>query len=105
MTEITINHSEDEYKVSIKGHAGFATAGHDIVCAAVSTLTFFMANWLNRQFEDGEIYAFRFAAAESGEATISFIASQNKAVETMWQLFTATLYQLSAQYPKNIFIK
>lgn len=35
MIEITI----DESSVIIKGHAGYAPSGQDIVCAAISTLT------------------------------------------------------------------
>lgn len=28
-----------EYKISVVGHAGYASAGQDIVCAAISALT------------------------------------------------------------------
>lgn len=34
---ITINHTHG--KISIKGHAGYAPHGQDIVCAAISALT------------------------------------------------------------------
>ena len=41
MTEITYNHQEK--KVTIKGHAQSGEYGNDLVCAAVSALTYTLA--------------------------------------------------------------
>lgn len=42
MTKIT--YYPTEHRMEIKGHAGFAMAGQDIVCAAVSILTMALEN-------------------------------------------------------------
>ena len=36
-----------ENEISVKGHAGFAPPGRDLVCAAVSALTLTLAESLN----------------------------------------------------------
>lgn len=52
-------------RLEVKGHAGYAPAGHDIICAAVSTLAYTLAQNLaltlcmdeySAQFEDGYAY-------------------------------------------------
>ncbi len=40
MTKIIIETAERIERVTVKGHAGYADAGEDIVCAGISTLTF-----------------------------------------------------------------
>lgn len=44
MTQITITSTQKKYRLSIEGHAGYAEAGRDIVCAAVSILAY---TWIN----------------------------------------------------------
>lgn len=39
MTRIDIAKAEGEFSILCQGHAGYASAGNDIVCAAISTLT------------------------------------------------------------------
>lgn len=36
----TVKYFPDQFRMEIKGHADFAPAGEDIVCAGVSTLTY-----------------------------------------------------------------
>jgi uncharacterized protein YsxB (DUF464 family) len=55
MTTITITKSSDgNYKwIESKGHAGFADAGEDIVCAAISVLMINTMNSVEKFTEDG----------------------------------------------------
>lgn len=41
-----IRYDEDAHRMTLHGHAGYAPEGQDIVCAAVSSLTYTLANAL-----------------------------------------------------------
>ena len=46
MTKITYTVKDDEFILTCVGHAGYAKAGEDIVCAGISTLVQTLANYL-----------------------------------------------------------
>lgn len=46
MTKIEVNINDDDWTMLCQGHAGFASLGNDIVCAAISTLTQTLLNHL-----------------------------------------------------------
>lgn len=50
MTEIRFN--PKQYKVEIKGHAGYAEVGKDIVCSAVSILFYTLAECLTNSRDE-----------------------------------------------------
>lgn len=43
MIDITVNRTQYEYRINISGHAGY-NPGNDIVCSAVSALTYVLAH-------------------------------------------------------------
>lgn len=48
MIRVNVTYDDNNvYKMIIKGHAGFADAGKDIVCAAISAIAFGGANALD----------------------------------------------------------
>jgi uncharacterized protein YsxB (DUF464 family) len=46
MIEITYSRKDGGHRLSLKGHAGFAECGQDIVCAGVSAITFALLSYL-----------------------------------------------------------
>jgi uncharacterized protein YsxB (DUF464 family) len=53
MITITVRKSKNAYvSLEAKGHAGYAEAGHDIVCAAVSVLIINTVNSIEKFTED-----------------------------------------------------
>ncbi len=55
MTRITIDRSKNKYTIEASGHSGYAEAGKDIVCAAVSTLMFSFLNFMDQKDIDYKI--------------------------------------------------
>lgn len=51
MTEVTYYEEYDEISIEIKGHAGYAALGSDIVCSAISTLGQTLLAYLNVDHE------------------------------------------------------
>lgn len=47
MTKVTYYEENDEISIKIKGHAGYAAIGSDIVCSAISTLGQTLLAYLN----------------------------------------------------------
>lgn len=55
MTRITIDRDKNKYMIEASGHSGYAEAGKDIVCAAVSTLMFSFLNFMDQKDIDYKI--------------------------------------------------
>lgn len=79
----------------VKGHSGYAQAGQDIVCAAVSSAAYFTANLLERMGAELE------SSVEDGRMTVKV---KNPTPETSLVLlhFSEHLKELKGQYPKYI---
>lgn len=85
----------------VQGHSGYAPAGQDIVCAAVSAMTMLTVNMLESAFGvassldvDEETGTIRFSVKEASEVADKVIGS-----------FRDELLALMAEYPQNILVK
>lgn len=58
MTEITKSISDRHFKIVINGHADSAEYGKDLVCCAISTLTFTLISYMENQADKGRIINF-----------------------------------------------
>ncbi|MBR5231998.1 MAG: ribosomal-processing cysteine protease Prp [Clostridia bacterium] len=101
MTTVTLFHSEEKpVGFMCKGHAGFARAGKDIVCAAVSVLSTTCANALESvagvipqiEVEDGYMKVTLPQGCESRDA------------EVILRTFEQGVRDIEASYPKYIHI-
>ena len=54
MIQVEIKESRDKYRITAKGHSGYAPEGEDIVCAAVSSIMLFVAS-ASACLNDGEL--------------------------------------------------
>lgn len=96
MTEVKYNRIE--LALSIRGHAGYAESGKDIVCAGVSALFFAAyAELRNRGFR-------YFADLDDGYATLQAYpsAEERHTCITILDTVVAGLDNLAQHYPENI---
>ncbi|HZK22207.1 MAG TPA: ribosomal-processing cysteine protease Prp [Oscillospiraceae bacterium] len=56
MTTVSVQEYYDSYIISVAGHAGFDEVGKDIVCAAISALTYTMINALKWAEDENCLY-------------------------------------------------
>lgn len=72
MVTITTKHSLDERELCIeaKGHAGYAEAGKDIVCASVSILLYTLAQSVMELYEFGRLDEKPIVNLDEGNACI-----------------------------------
>ncbi len=103
MTNVTITYQKDVIdKLSITGHANFNDAGKDIVCASISTLTFYTIN----AFDYLKKIDFVKINIDKENQLIEFIKIKNEDMtQNLLKLLVLHLKGLKDQYPKNIIIE
>ena len=90
---------------SIQGHAGFAPAPHDLVCAAVSSMSLLVMNTLK------EVFAADLAITENEAKpflemnVLSCPPESERSVDGVLRGFYLQLCDLEKQYPKNLSVK
>lgn len=95
MIEVTINQGAGY--IGIRGHAGYADKGQDIVCAGVSALLFAFAEAMNRA---GGLYSLHTA---EGRSDLRYKPS--RAAGRRLQVFQAGVDMLELQYPDHVRVK
>lgn len=100
MIKIKINKESEFYKsISIKGHAGYAEEGYDIVCASVSSIAITTINAILTIDSDSIVYSEEDGLIEIGVLKSSDIV--NKLLDNMVNM----LNELKDQYKKYIEIR
>ena len=96
MTKIIYQNTENDFEIEVKGHAGYAAMGNDIVCAAVSVLVQTLLLHMEYVAED---YS---AKIDNGYAKIHGIGKD--AVASFHTIMTG-LAAVAEQHPKYISIE
>lgn len=103
---ITVKYKPDKHTLTIKGHAGYAEAGEDIICASASMIFYNLCAML-RQYPD-EAFSMpldmKMAKGKNGVTTVK--CTPSKAYESLIDhdfLYALTGFQtLSGNYPENV---
>ncbi|MFA7099446.1 MAG: ribosomal-processing cysteine protease Prp [Eubacteriales bacterium] len=82
---------------AIRGHSGFAGAGEDIVCAAVSAMTSLAVTFLE---ETGQEFEF-FTDKKSGRVSLA-LSSPNNITQACCNGLYREIKALSGEYPENV---
>ena len=101
MIRINVNY-EDNYikKITLKGHADYASYGYDIVCAAVSATYICTVNGIISLFEND------FVEVLSKDDTQSInVLEKNDTINKLLENMIRCLKSLEEKYPNNIMIK
>ena len=81
----------------IRGHAGWAEAGRDVVCAAVSSAALMTANTLT------EVCAVPCSvSAQEGEMSVLLSAQDAERTQDLLRGFSLHMRELSRQYPRQL---
>ena len=96
MTEIQYDYPDGEtFILECRGHAGFADAGNDIVCAGISTLTQTLVAYLPEITLDFDYHI------ESGEL---FCYGRGQQAMQAFEMTLIGLKMLESQYPQHLMI-
>lgn len=86
MLKVTFEKEEREITLKIKGHAGQADIGHDIVCASCSILAYTVAQLIKNADSIDDLQEPPVIKLDSGDAVISCIPT-NEAYCTILGIF------------------
>ena len=92
--------AKDMTGFTLAGHAGFAGAGADIVCAAVSAMANLVCNAAEAFGAKAEVLA-----DEAGAALSYRLTDRCAEAETLIRAFCAELRSLEEQYPENVRVR
>ncbi len=97
MTTITYK----PYSLEIQGHAGYAIAGQDIVCAGISTLFFTLIEVLARDADLKERPHVRMGDGEA-EVTVTPDPEHREKIDTVFETVVTGLRMMAEKYPENV---
>lgn len=106
--EFTRNDNEKTLTLKIDGHSGYAESGKDIICAAISILTYTLAEHLAVVYERGVIKDKPIVKLEDGSAQIECKTSDPKAYSYLLGKFMFVMvgYELIKNtYPEYVDLK
>lgn len=102
------NNDSRELKMTVKGHAGQADVGHDIICASASILAYTVAQVLKAMHSHGDLTEEPKIRLNSGDAVVSCrVKEDNNYAEALHTFFVAQVgYSLLAHnYPNFVELK
>ena len=93
--------------IKVKGHAGQAEPGHDVICASASILAYTVAQYLRYVHKQGGLVKKPHIALNEGDALIVAKPTKKYEGEVLNAFFVAEVgYHLLAQnYPQFVEIK
>lgn len=86
-------------RLEVKGHAGYAENGYDIVCAAVSTAVQMTVNGIEQQKLADITYK-----TNDGFLVCSIPEKREEGADLLLNSLMITIYEIAKQYKKYLFI-
>ena len=107
MLKLTFEQKENKLTLKLKGHAGQADIGHDIVCASASILAYTVAQFVKEAEVSGYLKASAEIKLESGDSFISCEPVDDMLIDMQnVYLFAEKGYHLLAHnYPQFVDLK
>jgi uncharacterized protein YsxB (DUF464 family) len=104
MITITYKAHGKKHKLSIEGHAESGEAGKDLICCAVSTLFYTLAQSMIEANHEGMLAKTPSIHEENGNGTISCVANgkYEANISLIWWTIINGFMLLEENYPQNI---
>lgn len=102
MIKATINTN----RIKLEGHAGYAEAGKDIVCAAVTGIWYALRTKLEKEQEKGNLKLEKEELPGYLDIRIEQVAVSNeKMVDEVIDTALCGFEEIAEYYPENLFVK
>ena len=96
MTDVIYSRSGTDHLLVLRGHAGYADRGADIVCAGLSAITYTLMGFLQNNEEKASM------REEPGMCII--ICPAGDRVDAAFEMAVIGYMQIAKQYPDNVTI-
>jgi len=87
----------DMHKVTVKGHAGFAPSGQDIVCSGVSAVVFGLIGFIDNNSEHIQEKKIHFS---DGNFDLFIIGDEK--IDSGIEFAEISIAQIAEKYPENV---
>ena len=95
MIRVNYDRTGNRHRLSVKGHAGYAAHGDDIVCAGVSGITYALLGYLHHAGCDIEE-----VRADSGDVLVD--CTGDGLIAGAFDMTIIGLLQISKKYPQHV---
>ena len=102
MIRVCIDCGGETKEITLKGHAGYAPKGEDIVCSAASMLVYTAAEVLTQLYAAGVIREEPVIQLAAGDCRISFRGPQNGLADALVWFVATGFTMLCDRYPANV---
>lgn len=84
-----------EHRLKVEGHAGYSGCGNDIVCSAVSAISYSLVGFLENTDS-------RYICEEMASGYLELSCPRNKETDAAFQMALIGYLQIEQQYPRNV---
>ena len=107
MVKVTFTDSGEKLSLRLKGHAGYADIGKDIVCASCSILAYTVAKIVNDALNNGHLETSPLINLDSGGALILCDPSNDRYAEIRhaYEVVQEGYALLAENYPQYVELK
>ncbi len=104
MISASFSRDNDSITLRLKGHAGMAKDGEDIICASASILAYTVAQSLQYLYEEGGLEEKPLLRLDKGDAEITAIPKRGSYNEALHTFFVAQVgyHLLAHNYPQYV---
>ena len=98
---IQVAYERESHRLTVKGHAQSAVKGKDLICAAVSTLVFTLAQNIY-ELEDKGFLTEHVVKLDEGDAELACDGQYHRCYKLVFDTICTGLELLAAEYPDNV---
>lgn len=105
MTNVSIESRGPVHEIKLTGHAAWDETGHDIVCSAISMLTYTLASYITKMEEAGDLQAMTIEL-QPGDVYIRAVANEDyfdqEKLRVIVDMIRTGFKLLAEKYPLNV---
>ena len=98
MIKVQVSFAGKDCRVCVSGHSGYAEAGSDIVCAAISSMVMLTLNTVTERFGCKAVIKTDESKAEIDAKVVDYTPE----AEGIIKQFAREAWEISLDYPENV---
>lgn len=97
MTEIRYTVKDGEHMLCVSGHAGYSNRGNDIVCAAISAISYALLGFLENNEDDEPSFSYK-----TGDGELIVFSNASERVDAAFETTLIGYRQIAQKYPQYV---
>lgn len=97
MTSVNYSKENGEHRLQIDGHAGYSYHGSDIVCAAISAISYALLGYLENHDEENPNFSYA-----TGNGSLLVYSGSSEQIDAAFDMAIIGFQQISNKYPQYV---